>query len=339
MEQINMQLSIVVNMYNTASFLPRCMETLLDQDVSPESYEIILVDDGSTDNSLALAQEYVTKSTSDATMPAIRVEHHANKGLASARNTGLRAAKGKYLCFVDPDDYIEKQSLSSLLNQMDEENLDVLRFNYQKVDELGCLLPDKVVEQEFNYNPQLITGVEFMRDRLTTCCYVWAYIFRLELIVKNNVWFNEDCYFDDTPWLPRVLPLAKRMNTTNIRHLYYTQRNGSLVHTINVESIQKKVEGQLKLLEILRSQNVNNDVRCWYQSMESLIVISVLTTIALHLYDRRHDYLNCIKKHNLFPLSKYKSLANNRWKINLINLNPQLYMWMVHIRRKKKNKQ
>ena len=109
MEQVYMRLSIVVNMYNTASFFPRCMETLLDQDISPESYEIILVDDGSTDNSLALAQEYVTKSTSDATMPTIRVEHHANKGLAGARNTGLKAAKGKYLCFVDPDDYIKKQ--------------------------------------------------------------------------------------------------------------------------------------------------------------------------------------------------------------------------------------
>ena len=71
MEQINMRLSIVVNMYNTASFLPRCLDTLLDQDITANSYEIILVDDGSTDNSLELAQEYAAKSTSDATMPTI----------------------------------------------------------------------------------------------------------------------------------------------------------------------------------------------------------------------------------------------------------------------------
>lgn len=334
MEQTKMQLSIVVNMYNTASFLPRCMETLLDQDIPTDSYEIILVDDGSTDNSLELAKEYATQSTSDATMPTIRVEHHANKGLAGARNTGLKAATGKYLCFVDPDDYIETQSLSALLRQMEEEQLDILRFNYQRVDEDGNYLPDSEMEGSFDYSPKIMSGVEFMQERLTTSCYVWAYIYQRELILENSIYFDEGCYFDDVPWLPRVLPLAQRVNCVSIRHLLYTQRTGSLVNAKNLEAIKRKIDGLLKVLDLLSKHNVDNKIKGWYSRMYTHIVTTILTSVAIHLYNMRYDYIDQIKKYNVYPLSKQKVITKNIRKINLINISPRLFMWLVN----KKNK-
>ena len=330
MEQVNMRLSIVVNMYNTASFLPRCMNTLLDQDISVDSYEIILVDDGSTDNSLLLAQEYATQSTSNAAMPAIRVEHHSNKGLAGARNTGLKAAKGKYLCFVDPDDYIEKQSLAALLNQMDEENLDVLRFNYQRVDEEGNNLPDSEMEGSFDYSSKIISGIEFMHDRLTTSCYVWAYIYRRELITSNNIWFDESCYFDDVPWLPRILPLAQRIKCIDIRHLYYTQRAGSLVNTVDISAIKRKVDGLLKVLELLLKHDIHGGIVDWYSRMYSQIITSVLTSVAVYLYDLRYDYIKRIKQYRIYPLSKQNTSNKTKNKISLINFSPMLFVWLVN---------
>jgi glycosyltransferase involved in cell wall biosynthesis len=321
-------------MYNTASFLPRCLDTLLDQDIPADSYEIILVDDGSTDNSLELAQEYAAKSTSDATMTTICVEHHANKGLAGARNTGLKAATGKYLCFVDPDDYIEKQSLSALLRQMEEEQLDVLRFNYQKVDEDGNYLPDSEMEGSFDYSSKIMSGVEFMQDRLTTSCYVWAYIYRRELILENSIYFDESCYFDDVPWLPRVLPLAQRVNCVSTRHLLYTQRTGSMVNTKNLEAIKRKVDGLLKVLDLLSKHNIDKNIKGWYSRMYTHIVTSVLTSVAIHLYNMRYDYIDQIKKYNVYPLSKQKMTTKNIRKINLINISPRLFMWLVN----KKNK-
>ena len=335
MEQTDMRLSIVVNMYNTASFLPRCMDTLLHQDISPDSYEIILVDDGSTDNSLALAQEYAAKSMLDVTMPTIRVEHHANKGLAGARNTGLRTAKGQYLCFVDPDDYIQENSLSVLLQQMDEERLDILRFNYQKVDEDENNISDSPMEYIFDYTPKLMTGIEFMKNRLTTSCYVWAYIYRRELIVANNIYFDETCYFDDVPWLPRLLPFANRMNIIDDRHLYYTQRKGSLVHTVNTAAIKRKVDGQINLLRILQSHKPSAQIVDWYNRMNTHLVVSILTTVANNLYSMRNEYIEKIKEYNIFPLFADKMLKNNRHKIALINLNPKLYMWLIKIKNNK----
>lgn len=331
MEQTDMRLSIVVNMYNTASFLPRCMETLLQQDISPDSYEIILVDDGSTDNSLALAQEYAAKSMLDATMPTIRVEHHANKGLAGARNTGVDAAIGEYLCFVDPDDYIQENSLSVLLQQMDEERLDMLRFNYQKVDESGSIVPDVEAELTFDYSSHIMTGKEFLINRLSTACYVWAYIYRLNVIKSNNIRFIEGLYFDDTPWLPRVLQCVDRINCTSVKHQYYLQRSGSLVHTRNVESIKRKLQGQMALIEVLllQKQQADSEIHIWYDYMLTHICISVLTTVAKYDYKNRRNYFKELKK--ILPLSDYKATKKTLKKVKIMNICPTFFMWYIHL--------
>ena len=330
-----MRLSIVVNMYNTASYLPKCMDTLLHQDISGDEYEIILVDDGSTDESLLLAKEYVAKRKCNPSWPVIRVCAHANKGLAGARNTGVDAAVGEYLCFVDPDDYIEKNSLSAFIHQMDNEQLDILRFNYQKVDEDGNLVADTEMEANFDYSSKVMTGKEFMAQRLTTTCYVWAYIYRLEIIKKNNIRFIEGGYFDDTPWLPRVLQIVKRINCTPIRHQYYLQRDGSLVHTMSKESVLRKVNGQLNLIGVLLEQLNQStiDIHQWYKMMIAHTSVSMLTSVAVFDYTNIDYYLHKVK--TLFPLMVKCAYGCNLYKILLLNVCPKLFLLLIHIKNKK----
>lgn len=327
-----MRLSIVVNMYNTAQFLPKCLNSLINQDIPGNSYEIILVDDGSTDNSLELANTYLNEKRNYPSWPDIRICSHPNKGLAGARNTGVDAATGEYLCFVDPDDYIEENSLASLLQQMDEEELDILRFNYQKVDENYQCLADSEMEANFNYSPQIMSGKEFMKNRLTTTCYVWAYIYRLDLIKQHNIRFIEGIYFDDTPWLPRIMQCAQRVNCTAIRHQYYLQRSGSLVHTPNKMSVLRKINGQLKLIDILTYQmsTTDSDVQQWYRMMLSHICVSVLTSIAIYDYEHRNEYIEKIRY--LIPLSNNIANRKIRNKISILNSSPKLFVWMIHMK-------
>ena len=124
------RLSIISTLYKTAAYLPRCIDSLLNQDIPSDEYEIILINDGSPENDLEIAKSYASQYHN------IKVVSHPNKGLAGARNTGLSIATGQYLCFVDPDDYILPNSFECLLNQMDDEHLDMLRFDYHVVNPL-----------------------------------------------------------------------------------------------------------------------------------------------------------------------------------------------------------
>ena len=331
-----MILSIVVNMYNTAKYMPKCLDSLLEQDILPSDYEIILVNDGSTDNSLELAEEYLTKSKDFENWPLFKIVNQENKGLAAARNAGIDVAEGKFLCFVDPDDYIEKNSLKELLYRMEDKNLDILRFNYQKVDEDYNNIQDFPSEANFNYSEGVISGKEFLVNRLGIACYVWAYIYRLDLIRKNNIRFIETCYFDDTPWLPRVLVKAERVESVPVRHQFYLQRQGSMVRTKSIESIKRKVDGQIKLVSLLKEQMQGLDpfILRWYNKMIAHTVLSLLTSVAVNLYSECDIYIKKIKDYNLLPLLSKDLERPKRIKSSLINLSPTFFCWMINLKNK-----
>ena len=329
MDEDNMRLSIVVNMYNTAKYMPKCMETLLEQDIPQEEYEIILVDDCSPDNSLEMAREYATRYKN------VRVcTHEKNKGLAAARNTGIDAAKGQYLCFVDPDDYIEKNSLAALLKQMDDEQLDMLRFNYQKVDEDYNNVPDSEIEARFDYTPGVMTGTEFLAHRLGIGCYVWAYIFRLEFIKSTGIRFFEGCFFDDTPWLPRILQKAQRVNVNPVRHQYYLQRTGSMVHSHNTQAIMRKADTQVQLIDILTKQKreAPKETYEWYDMMLAHSSVSLLTAVALCDLRLSVKYYQMLRDKGLFPLAYKRASKKSTRKIKMLNTCPSLLLLLISIK-------
>ena len=324
-----MRLSIVVNMYNTAKYMPRCMETLLEQDIPQSEYEIILVDDCSPDNSLEMAKGYAAQYKN------VHVcAHEKNKGLAAARNTGIDAAKGQYLCFVDPDDYIEKNSLSAFLKQMDDEQLDMLRFNYQKVDEDYNNLPDLEIEARFDYTPGVMTGTEFLAHRLGVGCYVWAYIYRLEFIKSTGIRFFEGCFFDDTPWLPRILQKAQRVNVNAVRHQYYLQRTGSMVHSNNKETIMRNVNKSWQMLDILSEQQTTapKETYEWYDMMYAQIVTGLLTSVASIDYRLSISYYKQLKKKGIFPITQQRASKKAIRKIRMLNTCPRFLLLLCYLK-------
>lgn len=324
-----MRLSIVVNMYNTAKYMPRCMETLLEQDIPQSEYEIILVDDCSPDNSLEMAKEYAAQY-----MNVHVSTHEHNKGLAAARNTGIDAAKGQYLCFVDPDDYIEKNSLAALLKQMDDEKLDMLRFNYKKVDEEYRNVQDSEIEVRFDYTPGVMTGTEFLAHRLGVGCYVWAYIYRLDFVKGTGIRFFEGCFFDDTPWLPRVLQKAQRVNVNPVRHQYYLQRTGSMVHSHNKQAVMRKVDMHMQMIDILSEQKQTAPIETyeWYDMMFAHAAVSLLTSVACVDYRLSLDYYQRLKEKGIFPLSEKRVTKKSKRKIKMLNTCPWLLLLLIGLK-------
>lgn len=330
---MEVKLSVIVPLYNSSAWLPKCLDSLLCQDLDELEYEIICVDDGSLDHSKDLAASYSIEH------PNVKLVSQANQGTAGARNTGMRHAVGKYLCFVDPDDYVEKNVYGGLIKRMEDENLDMLRFNYRIVDEQYRELEKTEMENKFDYSSQLMTGTVFLGKRLDIPCYVWVYIYRASIIKDNGIWCIQGDFIDDTPWLPQVCMKAERLNLTDQKVYYYYQRSDGLVRAKSPEAMIRKIDGEYVLISTLQRQLesvTDAGVRRWYESMISFSVMSLLSMVALSRYEESNATIKRLKGMNVFPLHKIPWIPSTDKKVAIINISPQLFCKMLHIKSKKR---
>lgn len=323
------KLSYIIPLYNSATWLPKCLYSVLNQDISEDEVEIICVNDGSPDNSAAIAREIAKEH------PCIIVIDQENQGPSGARNTGMRAATGKYLCFVDPDDFVEPNVYGGLIRQMEEEQLDMLRFNYQVVNENYEVIPKRPFEYKFDYTPQLMTGTQFLSERLDIACNIWRYIYRKSVIVDNNIWCFVGDYYDDTPWLPLVLMKTERMNICETVVYDYLERSDSLVNARSPKAARRKIDGGFMLLELLleEANNIDNKaVEKWYKMMITHATISLMTLIGVYQFDKHIDYLKRLHNFKIFPLAKYFADKKILRKIRCVNFSPIVFIWLVHLK-------
>ena len=315
-------LSIIVPLYNSEKYIRKCMDSLLNQDIAHTDYEIILVDDGSPDSSAEIALSYTKLYTT------VRLISHENRGTGEARNSGIRAAKGRYLVMIDPDDYVQPVVFKDLIVKMESENLDILRFNYKLVDELYNELPmPKGAKNMADYNGTIVDGNTFLSTRLGYACFVWSYIYRTQILQENQLYYKPRFYIDDTEWLPRVLLSAKRVTSIQTQVVYYVQHAGSLMNTNVKAATLRKLEGCYTALEMLTEEltkQTDNRVRKWYKGMISVIVIGSLQIIET-VNENKSESIKKLRKMNLFPLSFYRHSRHLRLKIFLANLSPELY--------------
>lgn len=325
-------LSYIIPLYNSAEWLEKCLYSVLNQDIPKSEVEIICVNDGSPDNSADLAREIAKEH------PCIVVIDQENQGPSGARNTGMRAATGKYLCFVDPDDFVQPMVYGSLVQQMEEEQLDMLRFDYQVVNEYYEIIPKRPFEYKFDYTPQLMTGTQFLSERLDIACNIWRYIYRREIITENNIWCFVGDYYDDTPWLPLVLMKAERMNICDKVVYNYLERSDSLVNAQSPKAVQRKIDGGFMLLELLKGQLSTIDdlaVRKWYDMMIAHATVTLLTLIGKYQFSQRKAFIKELKQLHIFPLSICKAEKKTLRKILWINRSIYVFLLLVYLKNRK----
>ena len=130
-----MKLSIIIPIYNVSKWLGRCLASVRNQGLNLEDYEIVAVNDGSTDDSMAVLESFRKKESENGIEGNWTIVSQKNKGLSAARNAGLKVAKGTYIWWVDSDDYLEPCCATKLLERADKDRLDVLCFGLQLVNE------------------------------------------------------------------------------------------------------------------------------------------------------------------------------------------------------------
>jgi glycosyltransferase involved in cell wall biosynthesis len=209
-------LSLVVPVYNVAPFLPRFLESL--GSVTAETAEILIVDDGSTDECPRLLAEFAQSR------PHVRIIRRTNGGLSAARNTGLEAAKGRYVAFADSDDWFDAGYYERLLGLCVAHDLDMAvgnamyHFEGRRAD---CPIFDDVP------TAGVVRGAEFLRARLRSRSFlhmVWMHVYRRTLIESMGMRFVAPFIHEDVPWTTRMLLAADRLMYDATPGYYYRQR-------------------------------------------------------------------------------------------------------------------
>lgn len=173
--------------YNVAPYVGRCLESIEHQDIPQAEYEVICVDDCSQDNTAEVIRGYQKQ------YPNVRlICHTENKTAGGARNTGMDAAKGEYLWFVDPDDAIVENILGTLWQQITEKQVDILFFNYNHKDEDNVAHP----VLQFDGNQEVMRGQDFFlayckQKRLAEVISIWREVFSAKYLKENDIRYPE----------------------------------------------------------------------------------------------------------------------------------------------------
>lgn len=347
------KLSIIVPIYGVEQYLRKCVDSLLNQDMS--DYEIILVDDGGTDGCPAICDDYVRRlEIGDWKLEnvQIRVIHRENGGLSAARNAGIKCANGAYLCFVDSDDYWEPNVLGGLMAQVERDNLDVLRFNYQNVNErYEVFSPNKDPKRDVDYSESVVDGETFLNERLGPACYAVMFILRRDMILNlkseeivppagkeiinhkseiDDCLFTEGIYFEDVDWTPRMLLRAQRVASTSQIVYNYLRRTGSITQPTNPSKRKKVLEDKIRLIRGFQEQSQFVKDPAWFTWMESSTAVGILSTVAELPTDERDSYIAELRSLRVFPLmTEREKMWTHRLKMQLANISPKLYCIMM----------
>lgn len=286
-------LSIIIPVYNVAEYLDRCVKSVLSQDYC--DYEIILVDDGSTDGSGHLCDELAKQHAH------ISVIHKPNGGLSSARNAGLKVARGQYIWFIDSDDYIAEQSLGEVMHQIKSDLSDILFFSFIHTNGVSTIgLP------QGKYCQGYYTGGDLVRDHMRrwSAC---SYVSRRSLWVDNDIFFLEGICFEDLELMPRLLQNVSRASffESDSPVYYYYVRPGSIMRQIDLSKKFAQIGDYFRI-----EQSWNDSFNLVSPKAESydMFMLKIGTNV-LH-----RNLLNFVRNTNFSIYTKLKLYAQYRKK-------------------------
>ena len=220
-----MKISIIIPLYNVSEFVAKAASSITACD-KLELIEVIAVDDGSTDDSLDIC----IKNLQGINTKAIK---QTNKGLSAARNTGIKAAEGEYILFLDADDFLLPRALENIIKSLDTSQSDVLFGRYIKWNPKRGFSKQK----PFIWNPpeDPKKRTEYILDALPEHSWnVWRYICKREFIIENNLYFEEGLLCEDVPWTLAMLEAAKSISfLPEPFYAYYHRRQDSIMNNKN----------------------------------------------------------------------------------------------------------
>ena len=264
---MSLKVSIILPVYNVDKYLDKCLNSIVNQIYN--NLEIILVDDGSSDNSALLCDKWLTKDK------RIKVIHQDNKGPSCARNTGLDNVSGDLISFIDPDDYIDVNLYNDLVKYFNEDNkLDLLSFGFYEVTSE----PNKIdILDGYLTKNEALTHLLTWNGKVRS--FVWNKIYRYSLI--KNIRFDEELHYgEDLPFVYYSIYNCNKYLQINKPYYYYVRRNNSFTTSSYKHLNLDTINASKRLLDN------NND----YQELLTFSVLYNCNYIKKELLNKRKEY-------------------------------------------------
>lgn len=292
-------ISLVVPIYKVEKYLKRCIESILNQ--TYKNLEIILVDDGSPDNCGKMCDEYAKKDE------RIVVIHKENGGLSSARNAGLERAKGKYVLFVDSDDFLVENGVEIVSKKALEKEYDLICFNYYNYLENG-------ISYEMD-NVSKYADIEYDKKFMLSQLTAWSRAYKISFLKQNNLLFKEKIIYEDLAFVPSLINYTKNIGYVNEFLYYYTIRENSIM-TSKVFNINR--DDKFIALETLeKTFEINKSFEKYKKEIEYIHIKHLLVAYSSELLKyQRKIYVSRIKKAFEIMNEKYPSWEKNEYYKN-----------------------
>ena len=306
------KLSIIVPVYNTLPYLKDCFDSIANQTF--EDYEVVIVDDGSTDGSADYIEEYIKKHNKFVCV------HQQNSGASVARNTGICKACGEYIHFIDSDDRLSNCNVyTNIFSNIDSNHADIIFARSREYNE-DYLIEEKSqpeYKQEGNYNGDILFDVLKSKYEFVLTSPVNK-IFRRELIVDNNVFFCENLDHEEDEWLPKIFVNANQVIYNNSIIYDVRHRRGSLSEINTEENRERKAES--KVFIAVSGMRYMED-KCLPVETMALVaehywgymIDAILTVEKLQNEGLKDRLLYCIKSNKAFFQYKHY-LKNRNWR-------------------------
>ncbi|WP_289054497.1 glycosyltransferase [Carboxylicivirga marina] len=307
-------LSIIIPVFNVERYVAKCINSLTSQISEKDMIEIIIIDDGSTDDSLSVIKNMK--------LPAyIKLIHTENNGVGVARNIGIDNSSGEYIWFIDSDDFVEDNFMPKALSKLKKNEYDVLAFSFQCCDEKWNIIPCR--QNKVSFSGEQSGSAYYLETYKES--YLWMHIFKSQVIKDNGLYFKPILFMQDSEFMPRVLCCSKRVGYLDEIGINYVKRSGSVTN-VNAYSLNKveaiiDVYYNIKLFKGQQKGNVEMNLALQKKlSVIRLILFSLLVNGSFSsIEDKRIIYL--MKKNGIIPFGiLYNGVKPRHFFYNTLSL-------------------
>jgi len=310
------EISVIVPIYNIENYLKKCLQTLMNQSFG--SYEVILVDDGSTDGSKKIAESYSEEYSEIFTLVC-----QENRGLSEASNTGMKFAKGKYLCFVDSDDYVETDYLQKLHECAESTEADLVFCAFRSVDEKGNVI--KNIE-EAGFEPGKGYTIEERKDLLLTQNAAWNKLYKRDIIESNHLQFTPGAWYEDLRFVKKYMLFASVFAYCDSILYNYLIRQGSIMNSM---SSKRNIEIVDAIDEVKHFYEERNLLCDFYDEIEFLAIEHIyISTLVRLIRSNDKEQFKQVKKEFI---TRFPNFKRNKY-IRGLERNRKIIFGMLNVR-------